>query len=58
MVGKRCELSVTRREYGMKISPLTEDVIQVSPTLGIPAVLGTETADTSFLKGLVKLFFQ
>ena len=58
MVGKRGQLCIARREYDLKISSFTKNIIHISSSFCIPAVLGTEAADRALMQGSVHLVFQ
>jgi hypothetical protein len=58
MIGERSKLSIPWREDDLKVSPLMEYIIHIPSLFGIPAVLGTKTADSAFQQSLIKLFLK
>ena len=58
MIGKRSQFRVSRSEDHSQIASFAEYVIHITSALRIPAVLGAETADLTFMESLVQLFFQ
>ena len=58
MIGKRSKFRVTRSKDDLKVASLMEDVVHISPVLGVPAVLGAETTDRALRQGPVQLIFQ
>ena len=56
MVGMRSKFGISRHEDNLQIASFTEDIIHISSALSVPAVLGAEASDLTFLQSLIELF--
>ena len=58
VVRARRQLGVARIEDDLQVAPFLEQLVHITVMGGIPAVLGTETADFAAEQRLVQLVFQ